>query len=800
MAGVSKWRNKLNRLKSMSARELGDRVRQQSMARVDALRHWAGQDFVHTIDPSEVPTFGKFYFDGAGVLAICETLAQRFPTQAKSIVFQAENICRHRFDLLGYEGLNYGDPIDWHRDAVHGKIGPRKSWFQIRYLEFEEVGDAKVTWELNRHQHFVTLAKAYRLTGNEVFAREIFAQWEHWRSENPYPIGMNWASSLEVAFRTMSWIWTFFLLRETDVFTIEMQQRWMQALALNGRHIETYLSTYFSPNTHLLGEALALFFLGTLFPQMKGAKRWRQRGWNTLVDGARVQVYQDGFYFEQSTYYHVYALDMFLHGRILAEINGVPIPAEFDQTLQRMSDALALLGRAGSAPRVGDDDGGRLFDPRRNRDEHMLDPLSTSAVVFGRGDHKFLANAPREETLWLLGPQGIDQFDILPSVDPSLNSAALECSGFYLMADAESGQQLAIHAGPCGAGSGGHGHADALSICLMQDGRTLLMDPGTFEYVGDSGERNRLRGTGAHNTMLVDGRDQAEPTGPFAWKNCQPARAERWITGRQFNFFEGFHPGSSRLDSSVAHRRWVFHRKQKFWLVVDRAEGTGRHEVDIAWHLGPGLTPESSKACVFGDAKDRVALLAADDRGWSQSVSRDYWSPVYGRRERANVVSFGATLELPSDFATLLIAETIAKSEARADLGRLSRIQTANKNISAFQYSSDSEEHNFVFAQGNGKWTAGPWSSDADFVYWSGDRQNELYTLVCCNASYVDAGTTRIVSCDGRIKYVEVSSIGNRVDMNSSHPEQVRLQAPIDRIWTDAALAAKGESPRKTGV
>ena len=77
------------------------------------------------------------------------------------------------------------------------------------------------------------------------------------------------------------------------------------------------------------------------------------------------------------------------------------------------------------------------------------------------------------------------------------------------MAEEKSGQLL-IDAGPLGSGSGGHGHADALSICLVRNGRNLLIDPGTFEYVGNTGERARLRGTGAHNTMQVDGRDQAE--------------------------------------------------------------------------------------------------------------------------------------------------------------------------------------------------------------------------------------------------------------------------------------------------
>ena len=161
-------------------------------------------------------------------------------------------------------------------------------------------------------------------------------------------------------------------------------------LNLNGRHIETYLSTYFSPNTHLLGEALALFFLGTLFPVCRRASAGGDVGWEILQREAAKQVRKDGFYFEQSTYYHVYALDMFLHARILAANNGIAISRRSIAILQRMLDALLMLCRAGLPPMFGDDDGGRLFDPRL-RAEHMLDPLATGAVLYGRGDFKSLA-------------------------------------------------------------------------------------------------------------------------------------------------------------------------------------------------------------------------------------------------------------------------------------------------------------------------------------------------------------------------------------------------------------------------
>jgi hypothetical protein len=797
MANDSTWNRRLTRLTSMNRHEFFDRLRQYLTARADVLRYGSRHDFKAGQQVGPAGLEGRFFFTSAEVPSICALLKQCFPSQADDIVVRAEKICGHRFDLLGYQNLDYGVEIDWQLDVVHGKRGPRKPWFKVKYLQFEEVGDSKITWELNRHQHFVTLAKAYLLTGDDMFAREIFAQWTHWHKENPYPIGMNWASSLEVGYRSLSWIWAAFLLQECPLFTNEFRKQWQAALGLSGRHIETYLSTYFSPNTHLLGEALALFFLGTLFPGLRGARRWQRRGWQILEREATKQVREDGFYFEQSTYYHVYALDIFLHARILAALNGVPISSEFDQILQRMLNALLLLGRAGVPQGVGDDDGGRLFDPRRNRAEHMLDPLATGAVLYRRGDFKFLAGGPREETLWLLGLKGLAEFDSLPSAEPTASSTALPESGFYLMADEKAGQQLLIDAGPLGSGNGGHGHADALSIFLVRNGRNLLIDPGTFEYVGHSGDRFRLRGTGAHNTMQVDGRDQADSTGPFSWNNPPRVKVEQWMTGRQFDLFQGSHDGYSRLPSPVTHRRWVFYRKGEFWLVWDLAEGSGPHQVDIAWHVGPTLSPASSRQYVFTDGRDSLAFLTAEDPGWSQSVRREYWSPAYGHRERASVLNFGAVVELPADFATLLIAD----EPPQADLGRLVKISEFSRGqVCGYLYSTPRQEHSFFFAPQPGPWALGGWASDADFLYRSFDREREQYSLVLCNGSYADARGHRVLNCGRRVSYAEVLSSAMKVDLFSSDPEHVVLQQPLDRVWAGGDSIVPGNDPQGMGV
>ena len=76
----------------------------------------------------------------------------------------------------------------------------------------------------------------------------------------------------------------------------------------------------------------------------------------------------DGVYFEQSTCYQRYTVEIYLHFLILAMRNGMAIPADVGQRVQRMLDFLLAIRRPdGSIPQIGDADGGWLL-PLATRD------------------------------------------------------------------------------------------------------------------------------------------------------------------------------------------------------------------------------------------------------------------------------------------------------------------------------------------------------------------------------------------------------------------------------------------------
>jgi len=726
----------------MSWDELCTRTAQAAAKRLDFVAYRIG---LKPTQPRVSPCIeqAKFFFrtDTDEAAQRAALLRRYLPHDADAVIREAGHICRHEFSLLGYQNVSYGSTIDWHSDPIHGKRAPLVPWYKVNFLDFNAVGDHKIVWELNRHQHLITLAKAWLLTGNRVYTNELESQWYAWREANPYPLGINWASALEVAFRSLSWLWVRNLLAGCPDIRSNFQSDLLQQLQIHGRYMERFLSTYFSPNTHLLGEAVALFFIGNLCPEISAAQRWRNKGWSILLEQAGRQVRADGVYFEQSLYYHVYALDFFLHARLLASANNMSIPETLDSVINKMLCVLEGLSAGGTAEGFGDDDGGRVFNPRRNRVEHMTDPLAIGLVTYKHVG--FTAARLTEEAIWIFGQAAVDVIGNGSSHAARAGSKAFPEGGIYLICDDKPcAQQMMIDAGPQGTGRSGHGHADALSIRLSIDRVRLLVDSGTYTYMSSSEERKRFRGTGSHNTVMIDGLDQAVADGPFAWSEIPHVSTKSWVSGRSFTYFEGVHDGYSRLADPVLHRRSVFHVAGGLWFVRDVLEGKDVHLMENFWHFAPDVAlnhengtgvaiARTTTVTASGQEPAGMTMLIGRNSGWKMETVEGPVSPAYGLKEAASFVRVSARMKLPAEYVTLLLPT--AKT---TEIGKLNQIEENScQNVKGYSYEVGDSTEVLFFAEGEGSWMCGSWSSDARLLYCKLKRQ-ELTHVIMMNGSF----------------------------------------------------------------
>ena len=322
-----------------------------------------------------------------------------------------------------------------------------------------------------------------------------------------------------------------------------------------------------------------------------------------------------------------------------------------------------------------------------------------------------------------------------------------------------------------GTQSGGHGHADALSLTLTSEGRELLLDPGTCSYAAEGGERDLFRGTAMHNTVRVDGVDQAEPGTAFSWRQLTQSKTERWIQGKHFDLVEATHDGYLRLPQPVVHRRLVLSLRNGMYLVRDRAEGSGHHKLEVSWHLGHELHLVEEGLFRVRGASQGLALLPSAGHGWAQEVSKQSASSVYGLKVPMTVLTFSKMADLPDAFCVLLVT----LEEALRSPGTFVQIgaKTAHSVGGAYRFAGEDQEFSFFFGEAGKPWREGSVSSDAEFVCWCRLQNGSVQRLILVNGSHAEVDGGPVLRFTRAVSWAEVTMAEDQQEVFSSEPAAV---------------------------
>ena len=538
---------------------------------------------------------------------------------------RAHQLRAGQVQLLGLAPMNVGATPNWHRDPMSGLIAPRKHWSQVPYLDAALVGDHKSLWEVNRHQYLLAPALMWLIDGEAEDFQLVQRHLSSWLDANAPTVGVNWASSLEVAYRAITWLWLLWLLQEAS-WDRTVLNRLHSALEYSGRHVERYLSVYFSPNTHLTGEALSLFYLGSLLPSSRHGERWRRKGAAILEDWLDRQVHADGVYTEQASLYQRYTAEIYLHYLQIARATGWPVAGKVTRALHGLFDVLRSMASASAElPLIGDDDGGQLLPLDQRSPEQIAGVLLAGATALSRPDWVPEGVCFPAVSYALCGVEQTDAMlkTAATGKEPRWRDRYFPQGGVAVLRDgwnAHSAVAL-IDAGPHGVLNCGHAHADALAMTLSLGAVPLFVDRGTLTYIG--AERNEFRSTASHNTLEFDGESSVTPGRPFQWETV-PARASGTMTVHgPVTVFKGLAHGHADSPRPSQHRRAVAHARGGAWLVVDVGSRRDLARATVRWQLAPGLTAKANEGVltISDRAGARVAeWVSAGGKSLTQSV------------------------------------------------------------------------------------------------------------------------------------------------------------------------------------
>jgi hypothetical protein len=577
-----RWR--ANRLRCMSSTEIAFRIGREIKTEAErmgigGLRHVPPPDFKHA---------------GAAWLHVPSGI------DAAPYLAAADRIAAGRLDVFAMRNIDLGSPPRWNRDPKTGIQAPMSFGKRIDYRNARLVGDIKYLWEPNRHLQLVTLAQAWALSGKQHYLRAIERQLDSWFDACPPGRGPNWASALEPALRLINWSATWQLIGGLDspLFAgsggAAFRQRWLESVYHHGKFIRGHFSLHSSANNHLIGEAAGLFIGALTWPYWSHVAAWRSAARDILEREALLQNAPDGVNREQAVSYQQFVLDLLLLPLLAGRTAGMPFTARYNRRVEAMIGYVAaIMDAGGNVPMFGDADDGAVIrlSPAGCRYRSLL---ATGAVIFRRGDFKAKATALDDKTRWLLGAQADKAFAALPV--PAVASPARRAfpdGGYYILgSDFESADEIRLiaDAGPLGYRSiAAHGHADALSFTLSVGGIPFLVDPGTYAYHTEAMWRAYFRGTSAHNSLRVDGRDQSEPGGNFLWLAKAGAGCNVWRLTHAQEVFEGWHDGYMRLEDPVFHtRRFEFDKAARRIVILDKLKMRGTHDIELFFHAAEG--------------------------------------------------------------------------------------------------------------------------------------------------------------------------------------------------------------------
>jgi hypothetical protein len=391
-------------------------------------------------------------------------------------------------------------------------------------------------WRYNLHyfEYLFRLAYEYSIENKQdKYYGKYKELIENWIENNPYAYGDGW-HPYTISLRITNWIATYQIFKEEISRDIAFEKSFKESIFQQYKYLQANLEKDVLGN-HYFENIKALIVGSVFFEDAKVKNKFKKE----LLKQLKEQILEDGMHFELSPMYHKIILEDLI--KIAYWLKDDEVYKQLITYIQKMIDVTYSFEKNfGKTPAFND----------------SADGVSK--------DYKCLLEVCKK------------YFELTPESNTSLIK-----SGFYIIED--QNKKLIFDTGDiCPTYLPAHGHCDALSFELSNNGSPLIVNSGTYRY--ESGEwRDFFRSTKAHNTVTVSSKEQSQ-----FWGSFRVAKRINKVRRKQFIYKNiEFYAGSYVSYSETEHKRFIGYIDKNTIIVLDFVNAISDDNIQSYLHLVP---------------------------------------------------------------------------------------------------------------------------------------------------------------------------------------------------------------------
>lgn len=529
------------------------------------------------------------------------------------LVSTADKACNGVIQGFSSIPLDYGNPIDWQLNPLTGKrCDEKRKWFDIPDFD-KDRGDIKTIWEASRFSHFITLARAYLLTGTKNYYESFSKQLDSWLLFNPYGFGANFKCGQECALRMVNALFALAVFKGCGIAAEKDERNVKELLDRCYRKIRSnfFYAYRCIKNNHTISELMGMI----IGAWCCGDEKNLSKAYRLLDEVIDEQFFEDGGYCQFSFNYQRMALQDL---ECILAIERTIEKSLSARSKEKIRTAALLMyqcqDKSGDMPNYGSNDGALIF-PMSSCGYRDFRPTINAVYALITGKQLYEAGKHQEELIWFANKKALESCtrEHIDRVDSSFYEA-----GLFSFRQESSWAMLVLNdykSRPA--------HMDQLHFDLWVDGINVLCDAGTYSYAASDGYE--LVKNKSHNTVLYDDRDQMNKQGAFFIYG--------WTRRKESHHESNRFRGEMLSQNGYAHRRTV-EVTESGYRIIDEVAGDDLFKV--IFHTPCEVETVNGELFLNFQGK-RLCKVSSES---SCSIRDSFRSLFYLRKEKISSISF----------------------------------------------------------------------------------------------------------------------------------------------------------------